>query len=316
MDTQPILIELPVIPVEPEPSRDPAAIAFSRRLAMLRGEVEPPDSDIPLCVYCGESSGRLIESDAVGDFIHEECWPAFREHPEVKAMQAQAAAETEAKEENYSLWVREGRVLGARRKSLIDGFSDLQFQIGDWLIEGEDGGFKVQKGLYKVAEELTGYKTKSLRDFAYVARRVPPSIRIDKPWATHQAVASLKTEALRKQALDRAIEKGWKVRDVRKALAKVKPEYKDLTPRTAKEHAVDDSDAIVSSRFRTWMKSLSPPESDFTFLLPRMTAEGRKRISEDLKKTATKLLEYAARLEEEQLAEQAEVAAAAVRQEP
>ncbi len=298
MSVQPVLLELPVVPVEPEPAPDPAAVAFSHRLAILRGEVEPPASDVPICVYCGESNGRLIESDSVGGFIHEACWPAFREHPEVKTMQAQSAAETEATDERYSRWVSEGKVLGARRKSLIDGFSELQFQIGYWLIKGEDGGFsrRTQQGLYNAAEKITGYKVGSLRDFVYVARRIPSSLRNDKlPWAAHKAVACLKTESLRKQALDMAVEKGWKVRDLRKAMANVKPEYSDLTPRTVKEH--NQLDKILSRRFRAWMQALSAPETDFDYMLPRLTSEGRKHISEDLKKHAAKLLEYAARLE-------------------
>lgn len=312
MSIQPILIELPVVPVEPEPAPDPAALAFSQRLAILRGEVEPPDSDILVCVYCGESSGRLVESDAVGGFIHEACWPAFREHPEVKAMQAQQAAEIEAKDENYSRWVREGEILGGRRKTFIAGFNDLPFQIGDWLVKGEDGGFRVPQGLYKVAEQLTGYKNKSLRDFASVSRRVPLSIRYRQlPWAAHQVVASLKTEAHRKEALELAVAKGWKVRDIRKALANVKPEYKDPTPQELKDGQREKT-LVLWKRFERWVDSLYVPENEFSEMVGCAVPKTRQYAAGRLRETAAKLLEYAAKLEEEQLAQQAEVTAAAV----
>jgi hypothetical protein len=294
MDTQPILIELPVIPVEPEPSRDPAAIAFSRRLAMLRGEVEPPDSDIPVCVYCGKSSGRLIESDAVGDFIHEECWPAFHEHPEVKAIQAQAAAETEAKEEEYSRWVREGQTLGSRRKGLIVGFNDLQFQVGDWLVKGEDRGF-VSSGRYQQAAKLTGYAVSSLQKFASVSRRVPACIRVCKPWAVHQAVAPVENEADRAAILKKAVEKNWSVRDLKNAL---KP---NLTRQETMAACSDEAIARASqqaliSKLNTWAQGIILPDNLGMQLWRdrvKLAPESRELLIKRLRESAAYLIEKA-----------------------
>ena len=86
--------------------------------------------------------------------------------------------------------------------------SSAAFVIGDWLVYGEDHfrgqgrlpGFeeetiakrKVSGEIYEAALRLTGLDRTTLATYAYVARRVPSSLRNEKlSWEHHKAVARL-----------------------------------------------------------------------------------------------------------------------------
>ena len=104
--------------------------------------------------------------------------------------------------------------------------SSAAFAIGDWLVYGEDHfrgqqrlpGFeektsprgKVSAEIYEEALRLTGLDRSTLCTYAYVARRVPPSMRNEQlSWEHHKAVAKLEeTEQQRwlKIALEEADE--------------------------------------------------------------------------------------------------------------
>jgi hypothetical protein len=104
--------------------------------------------------------------------------------------------------------------------------SSAAFAIGDWLVYGEDHfrgqqrlpGFeeqtsprgKVSAEIYEEALRLTGLDRSTLCTYAYVARRVQPSMRNEHlSWEHHKAVAKLEeTEQQRwlKIALEEADE--------------------------------------------------------------------------------------------------------------
>ena len=86
--------------------------------------------------------------------------------------------------------------------------SSAAFVIGDWLVYGEDHfrgqgrlpGFeedaiasrKVSAEFYEAALRLTGLDRTTLATYAYVARRVPASLRNEElSWEHHKAVAKL-----------------------------------------------------------------------------------------------------------------------------
>ncbi len=86
--------------------------------------------------------------------------------------------------------------------------SSAAFVIGDWLVYGEDhfrgqqrlpgfekeviGSSKVPSELYQEALRLTGLDRTTLLTYAYVARRVPSSLRNEHlSWEHHKAVAKL-----------------------------------------------------------------------------------------------------------------------------
>lgn len=91
--------------------------------------------------------------------------------------------------------------------------SGIQWIIGDWLVYGDE---KLGK-TYKELAEITGYNEKTLRNLAYVARRVSMSLRKDTlSFGHHNLVASL-PEPGQVQWLDYAVREGLSVA----ALAKV-----------------------------------------------------------------------------------------------
>jgi len=86
--------------------------------------------------------------------------------------------------------------------------SSAAFVIGDWLVYGEDhfrgqqrlpgfekepvGSRKVSPEIYQEALRLTGLDRTTLMTYAYVARRVPSSLRNEQlSWEHHKAVAKL-----------------------------------------------------------------------------------------------------------------------------
>lgn len=89
--------------------------------------------------------------------------------------------------------------------------SSAAFVIGDWLVYGEDhfrgqlrlpgfekekiAGQKVSSDVYDEALRLTGLDRTTLATYAYVARRVPHSLRNEQlSWEHHKAVAKLEHE--------------------------------------------------------------------------------------------------------------------------
>lgn len=63
----------------------------------------------------------------------------------------------------------------------------LQWMIGDWYVHGEH----MWGSMYSSKAQALGFEQKTLRDYAYVARNVQLSIRIDNlTFAHHQVVAS------------------------------------------------------------------------------------------------------------------------------
>lgn len=85
---------------------------------------------------------------------------------------------------------------------------------GDWLTYGQD---KWQAD-YSLAEEVSGYKRKTLYEAAYVARNVPIPIRMETlSWGHHQVVAAL-TDAGQRYWLGKALEGSWTVAELRFAM--------------------------------------------------------------------------------------------------
>lgn len=80
---------------------------------------------------------------------------------------------------------------------------------GDWLVYGALH-FDWTEDRYQRALERSGYEYATLRDYAYVARNVPLSIRIDDlSFAHHRAVASIAAAADQEAWLRRAADGKW-----------------------------------------------------------------------------------------------------------
>ena len=92
-------------------------------------------------------------------------------------------------EPDFKKWSALGRKIGQALRS-------MEFVIGDWLVYGEQH-FKSSGGRptncdYDAAIRATGLDYSTLRNYAYVSRRVTLSFRNDKvSWTHHRAVAKL-----------------------------------------------------------------------------------------------------------------------------
>jgi hypothetical protein len=98
--------------------------------------------------------------------------------------------------------------------------SRLMWDVGDWLIDGEDVVFTMLKRarVRELASEITGYSRHTLRMAASVARKVPPAARRPNlSWWHHLVVAKLSSPEQRLW-LARAAEEGWSANTAREEL--------------------------------------------------------------------------------------------------
>lgn len=87
---------------------------------------------------------------------------------------------------DLAAWREQGRALAQADNA-------RQWEVGEWLLAGE---VRLGRKVYPEAAAIfRGYRHQSLKQFAYVARRVPACIRIHAlSWAHHQLVARFKPE--------------------------------------------------------------------------------------------------------------------------
>jgi hypothetical protein len=117
--------------------------------------------------------------------------------------------ETEA---TFDEWETLGTVL--RR---LEG--SIQWLIGDWFMYAERSWGKT----YEDVAALTGYSEKSLREYAYIARNIDLSIRMDKlSFGHHQLVAGMEPE-LQSQWLTWAVDNNASITQMRHAIAGAPP---------------------------------------------------------------------------------------------
>ena len=123
-------------------------------------------------------------------------------------------------------WMEAGRRLGLSRLSHQGTGSQLMWEVGDWLLEGEDGVLRHKKRLTirDLAMRLTGYSKHTLAMAVSVARKVRPPTRVDGlSWWHHLVVANL-DEGARTDWLTRAVEYEWTVRKLREELRAANPD--------------------------------------------------------------------------------------------
>lgn len=92
----------------------------------------------------------------------------------------------------------------------------IQFALGDWLNVGEGTwGDKVAQVV-----DVTDFSIETIRNYAWVAGKVPPSNRVEGlPFTFHQAVAAMSTPEQRLW-LAKTQEQGWSVADLKREIKK------------------------------------------------------------------------------------------------
>lgn len=109
---------------------------------------------------------------------------------------------------DFETWMSVGRALE------IAGMA-LQWYFGDWLTHGEKKwGEKYAQALD--AHKKTGIPVDTLRNYQWVAERVPFVTRVTNlDWSSHREVATL-PQADQKQVLQKAIKGGWTSRGIKR----------------------------------------------------------------------------------------------------
>jgi hypothetical protein len=117
-------------------------------------------------------------------------------------------------------WRHAGAELASRYRQLQGTGSRQMWDVGDWLVAGEEQVFRAMTrvAVRELASRITGYSRHTLAMAASVSRKVDPSIRIDGlTWWHHLAVARLGA-AQQSEWLVRAAELEWSVRTLREHL--------------------------------------------------------------------------------------------------
>ena len=90
--------------------------------------------------------------------------------------------------------------------------------LGDWLVYGEQR-FPER---YRMAISSTNLSYKTLRNYAWVARRFPVSRRRDALGLAHHAEVAALPEDEQEYWLDRTVARGWSVAELRRQLKAVR----------------------------------------------------------------------------------------------
>lgn len=104
-------------------------------------------------------------------------------------------------------WRELGGFLTAVEKS-------LQWLIGDWIVMGET----VYGQTYAELSALTGYAISTLTDYAYVARNVEFSMRIENLSFTHHQIIVAMPPDEQRYWLSEAAANGWSTAELRRAI--------------------------------------------------------------------------------------------------
>ena len=117
-------------------------------------------------------------------------------------------------------WREAGRRLSQQRDGLGRRGSRHMWEIGDWLVAGEDQIFRRMKRMKvrEVAVSITGYSMRTLKLAVSVARRIDPETRVESlTWWHHLLVAWL-DRPRQVRWLTRAEEEGWSAEQLRQQL--------------------------------------------------------------------------------------------------
>jgi len=219
--------------------------------------------DAPACIWCGAPpdgpDGCRISNDGVFLCCHEH-WQNFVNLPENLAWMERCQNKENAERTAHQAWIEEGKTLRSAKNGLEALNSQLQFDIGDWLLKRENS--------YSEASKITDYTVETLRNLAYVAKNVPVSLRVvTLQWATHALVAPLSDPEDQRKVLAIAVERRLSVRDVklfldeRKPAKHIKPRPDDYAEYLMKEHHYHEIEqrygrdvAFASMHIAEWSK--------------------------------------------------------------
>jgi hypothetical protein len=119
--------------------------------------------------------------------------------------------------------------------------------VGDWLVYGE----RAYGSRYRAALELTPYDYKTLRNYAWVARRFEVSRRRDALSFQHHAEVAAMQEPEQDLWLNRAEKQHWSRNELRRQLAAGRGGDADPSP----EHVIIVRIRVAPERERQWRQA-------------------------------------------------------------
>jgi hypothetical protein len=117
-------------------------------------------------------------------------------------------------------WWELGSRLAQQRAEIAGQGSQHMWDVGDWLVAGEDDVFRRMKRVKvrELAADITGYSQRTLKMAVSVARRIDPDVRVaGLSWWHHLLVACLDRDG-QVDWLTRAAEEGWSAARLRDEL--------------------------------------------------------------------------------------------------
>ncbi|WP_053226378.1 LmbU family transcriptional regulator [Solirubrobacter soli] len=146
--------------------------------------------------------------------------------------------------------------LGCRLARISDGSA---WALGDWIVFGQD----TYGDRYRKALEATNVEYKTLRNYAWVARRFPSSRRRRALSLQHHAQVAALHEAEQDLWLARSETLGWSRAELRRQMAAARREAHGL------EADVTVSVRITPERERRWREAAAVAHCDLSELLMR-----------------------------------------------
>lgn len=139
----------------------------------------------------------------------------------------------------FETWQRIGQQI-----SLISDCS--RWWLGDWLIYGE----RQYPNRYRLAIEATSLDYQTLKNYAWIARRIPRSRRRDQLSLQHHAEVAALLPSEQEHWLQQAVDMGWTRRELRKRLRASRngDESKTVTAATVR---ID----VITERQRSWQEA-------------------------------------------------------------
>lgn len=141
---------------------------------------------------------------------------------------------------SFDTWLDYGKQLKAHEGKLAEHVKTYQLVLGDWYAYGLGHW---QRPAERAAREL-GYSKETIENFAWVARKIPPSLRGDGlTFEDYRTVAALSTEAERGEWLEKKQAGGWSGRELRLQIAKARG--KPAAPSTKMERRQAEGNALT-----------------------------------------------------------------------
>ncbi len=133
--------------------------------------------------------------------------------------------------------------------------------VGDWLKHKYPDGY-VERGVYEELAEKTGLAKGTMNDALYVSKAVNSSVRTEQLSFQHHHIVAPLPEAQQRKWLEKAVEEGWTVRQLRESIrGESTPELPDDKYRVIyadppweygnAQHGLEEQETVLETHYPT-----------------------------------------------------------------